>query len=260
MPGRTKIAIAYPVGTDVSKWQGDIDYAKAKASGISFVLIKTSQALYTDKWFEENRRDAGKENLAVGFYHFFDTDLKDDGLNQEKEALQQTDFFLSKILPLQPNEKWIALDLEKFHGDELKPVPTEASKARVRKLAEIFCNRVKEKAGFWPLLYVSPGTANKFNLGSSPILTQCPLWVAHWGPSKKPYVPKGWSTWYMWQFGGDLPKGTIPGIDAKVDLNALNTGFVPRQASIASPSFPIWTLALPFIGLGAYGLYKITRG
>jgi GH25 family lysozyme M1 (1,4-beta-N-acetylmuramidase) len=27
----------------------------------------------------------------------------------------------------------------------------------------------------------------------------------------------------MWQFGGDLPEGTIPGIKAKVDLNALNS-------------------------------------
>jgi lysozyme len=223
MPGRTEIYGNHIRGTDVSRWQQEVDWDKVYTSGIKFVIIKSSQELYKDKFFKTHRKGANDAGLDIGFYHFFNTDIGGDGKNQEEEALAQANYMLEAVIPLQQKEKWLALDLEKFNRDELNVKPSEESKERVRRVAGIFCNRLFEVTAKMPLLYVSPGTAAKFELGKSNVLTQCPLWVAHWGPKFQPRIPKGWSNWYMWQFGGDLPEGTIPGIKAKVDLNALNS-------------------------------------
>ena len=47
-------------GIDVSRWQGDIDWAKVKASGISFAMIRLGYGSYdgtqcgVDSYFHKN--------------------------------------------------------------------------------------------------------------------------------------------------------------------------------------------------------------
>jgi GH25 family lysozyme M1 (1,4-beta-N-acetylmuramidase) len=55
-------------GIDVSHWQGDIDWAKVKAAGIQFAIIKaggSDAGFYTDPRWEENyRRSKSKWNCC----------------------------------------------------------------------------------------------------------------------------------------------------------------------------------------------------
>ena len=58
-------------GIDVSNWQGYIDYAQVKNSGIQVVYIKASQGTnLKDAYFDINYENAKQNGLKVGFYHF----------------------------------------------------------------------------------------------------------------------------------------------------------------------------------------------
>lgn len=58
-------------GIDVSRWQGNIDFSRVKASGISVVYIKSSEGKsYIDPYFEKNYANATANGLKVGFYHY----------------------------------------------------------------------------------------------------------------------------------------------------------------------------------------------
>ena len=58
-------------GIDVSDWQGYIDYAQVRNSGIEVVYIKASQGSnIKDPYFDINYENAKANGLKVGFYHF----------------------------------------------------------------------------------------------------------------------------------------------------------------------------------------------
>lgn len=58
-------------GIDVSDWQGYINYAQVRESGIEVVYIKASQGSnIKDPYFDINYENAKANGLKVGFYHF----------------------------------------------------------------------------------------------------------------------------------------------------------------------------------------------
>ena len=62
------------IGIDVSEWQGKMDFAKAKAAGAEFVMMRTGygSALpnQIDKRFAENQAGATAVGLMRGYYHY----------------------------------------------------------------------------------------------------------------------------------------------------------------------------------------------
>lgn len=64
-------------GIDVSRWQGQIDWNKVKASGIKFAILKcggSDSGFYTDKTFEYNYKECKRVGIAVGAYYFVGKD------------------------------------------------------------------------------------------------------------------------------------------------------------------------------------------
>lgn len=64
-------------GIDVSRWQGTIDWAKVKAAGIRFAILKcggSDAGFYSDRTFEYNYNEAKKNGIAVGAYYFVGKD------------------------------------------------------------------------------------------------------------------------------------------------------------------------------------------
>ena len=58
-------------GIDVSDWQGYINYAQVRESGIEVVYMKSSQGSdLKDPYFDLNYKNAKANGLKVGFYHF----------------------------------------------------------------------------------------------------------------------------------------------------------------------------------------------
>jgi GH25 family lysozyme M1 (1,4-beta-N-acetylmuramidase) len=74
---RQKERQAMRQGIDVSRWQGQIDWAKVKAAGITFAILKcggSDSGFYTDRTFEYNYAEAKKNGIAVGAYYFVGRD------------------------------------------------------------------------------------------------------------------------------------------------------------------------------------------
>lgn len=64
-------------GIDVSRWQGQIDWAKVKSAGISFAILKcggSDSGFYTDKTFEYNYAQAKAQGIKLGAYYFVGRD------------------------------------------------------------------------------------------------------------------------------------------------------------------------------------------
>ena len=60
-------------GIDVSVYQGNIDWAKVKSSGIGFTILRVGYGRYDnqkDKTFEQNYKNAKAVGMSVGVYHY----------------------------------------------------------------------------------------------------------------------------------------------------------------------------------------------
>ena len=62
------------IGIDVSAWQDDIDWKKAKADGVEFAMLRigygptSSNEIKQDKWFNNNIKKAKEQGIPVGVY------------------------------------------------------------------------------------------------------------------------------------------------------------------------------------------------
>ena len=76
-------------GIDVSHFQGNVDWAKVKATGAAFAFAKATEGTATiDKMFATNWPAMKNAGLLRGAYHFF---------HGSKDATDQANFFLSKF-------------------------------------------------------------------------------------------------------------------------------------------------------------------
>ena len=68
-------------GIDASKYQGTIDWAKAKAGGVKFAMLKAvstnSKGLYIDPYFERNYAECKRLGIPVGVYYYTYAQTKD---------------------------------------------------------------------------------------------------------------------------------------------------------------------------------------
>ena len=64
---------SYPVhGIDVSRWQGDVDWATSRDNGVSFAFIKATEGGdHTDPAFQDNWLEAGLTGVPRGAYQSY---------------------------------------------------------------------------------------------------------------------------------------------------------------------------------------------
>lgn len=189
------------LGIDVSKWNGNIDWAAVKASGVDYVIIRvgyrgsTAGALIDDSRFIANINGAKGAGLKVGVY--FVTQAVND-----VEAVYEASMVLDRI-------KGYSLDLPVFLDVE----PSGGRGDRIDKATRTsviiaFCETIRS-AGYSAGVY-----ANKTWLDTKMDASQLgnyKIWVAHYS-SVCGYTGR----YDMWQY---TDKGTISGITGSVDLN-----------------------------------------
>ncbi|QQE80092.1 GH25 family lysozyme [Alicyclobacillus sp. SO9] len=227
-------------GIDVSHWQGDIDWAKVRQSGITFAYIKATEGTgYTDPQFTANFKNSEAAGIVRGAYHF--------ARPSESSGTTQADFFVRTLQ--QQNAKGElppVLDLEDTGGK---------SKFALTDWVNQFVAGVKAKTGTNPVIYVSPSFASS-SLTSS--ISSLLLWVADWGVSR-PNSFNGWSQWTFWQYSS---QGSISGVAGNVDLDVYagtpgslhqRFGSVPSGGSSSSSGTKIANL--PTLLEGDSGIY-----
>jgi lysozyme len=166
------------VVVDISHHNGNVDLTKAKAAGIVGVIHKATQSTsMLDNMYGTNRQKAEAAGLLWGAYHF---GTKGDGA-------AQADFFLSKANA--GPQTLLVLDYE-----------PNGNSTMTLDQARAFVSRIKEVTGRFPGFY--SGSLIKEQLGGKPpdpVLSQCFLWIAQYGPAPK-NIPATWPTWTFWQY------------------------------------------------------------
>ena len=208
-------------GIDVSRWQGVINF-DALHGAIDFIVIKAAgsdQGLYPDGQFARNRDEARRLNIPRMFYTF---------LGGVFDPVTEADHFLSVVGPMQPGEG-LVLDWESNNPNEVE---------YIRAIAQ----RIKAVVGFPPLIYMSLSRVRGSNW--QPVVdVGCGLWAAAWGnndtiPDIAPSSGQ-WPFWALWQYSSN---GSIPGINALVDLDLFQgddlAAFAKYGAPGATPSVP----------------------
>lgn len=182
-------------GIDVSRWQGEIDWAAVKAAGMHFVMIRASYGRTTDPMFEHNYRGATAAGLFAGAYHYLYAGTPD-------EAVTEAQFFLSIIEGL-PFEYPVALDLEDTSLQHL-------SKQVLTDIVNSFAAAV-EAAGYYCVLYSNRDwLVNRLNMDE----LRTDIWLAQWNHSEN--APDWTDRYGIWQ---NSNKGRIDGISGDIDTD-----------------------------------------
>ncbi len=182
-------------GIDVSTYQGKIDYASVKQSGIDVVYIKASEGTtLEDPYFRINYENAKSNGMKVGFYHFVRA-------RSIEEAEKEAEFFSSVIYGTNPDCR-LAMDFETFgylNNDEINDI------------SKVFLQRVINLTKKQMVIYSD--TYNARNIFNKELASQYPLWVAQYGVGR-PSDNGNWNNWVGFQY---TDEGQIPGIDGYVD-------------------------------------------
>ncbi len=186
-------------GVDVSRWQGDIDWAKLRTQGANFAYIKaTDGGDHLDPMFRTNWRRAKDAGLKRGAYHFF---------YWCRTAGEQAEWFIRNV-PRDPDALPPVIDVEYNAESSCK---RRLSTAKVREKMQVFMDMLERHYGKRPIIYTAPDFYDDHLDGA---FREYPFWLrsvaAH--PSK---VYPG-RKWLFWQYSGS---GLSHGVEGRIDLN-----------------------------------------
>lgn len=180
-----------------------VDFDRARADGnILGVIQKATQGrTFIDPTFRSNRRKINNAGLFFGAYHF----------GTGSDGVAQAEFFLDVVQP--DDRTLLVLDFEDN--------PTGPSMSLEE--ARAFVTHVNAVTGRFPGFYSGHTIKRLLGTNHDPVLSQCWLWLAQYGPT--PVVPPAWNTWTMWQYtdGAHGPQPhSVPGVGASCDREQFN--------------------------------------
>ena len=218
----------YVYGIDVSRYQGDIDWAQVAASGVKFAILRAgsqnSSGPYIDPYFEQNYAGAKAAGIAVGAYIY---------TYAETEAEQN-----DEILTILPALEGKTFEYPVFVDVEDKSL-TGIGKTALTQLVKRYMDIIDQK-GFVPGWYSYTNYINSYLCPE--VLADYPLWVADYRSSL------GYTgDYHIWQY---TSSGSVPGISGKVDLNRdyhhyiASTG-APAEEQPSMPELHKLSISLP---------------
>ena len=187
-------------GIDISKWQAGIDLSKIDTD---FVICKATEGVgYTDKYCDKLYQQAKKLGKKLGVYHFARPDLGNS-------AIDEADYFLKETTG--------------YHKEAILVLDWESGDLTNVSWAKSWLDRVKEKTGVKPVIYMSASVMSSADW-SSVVNADYGLWVANYGANDGTpqesvfdrYPLKYWTFYALWQY---TSKGRLAGYNGNLDLN-----------------------------------------
>ena len=240
------------LGTDISRYQGNVNFAKMYAAGARFVFFKSSDGgpnaharavAYADQWIPQ----AKAAGLLVGQYHFAQIPNTDDMNTVLAAANAQADLVISRwnahggysqgTLPL-------VLDIEQAG------VPSNVTDAEAVAFVKTWMDKVANATGKTPIIYSNP-TFLKNHLSSDPSLANYPLWAANYFDVSNPGISTKvgclntvWTgegcnlRWTFWQYSQSGPGKTFGVSSRGIDLNVFAGSAEELLALAGYPAAP----------------------
>jgi lysozyme len=179
-------ATTYPVGVDISYWQGVIDFA-VLADKVDFCIIRAGYGNdMFDPRIDEYRAGAMAEGIPFGLYWYIKP-----GKDWRKQAVNFYTAWADAGGTLPP-----VIDLEESGG---------LGKTALDSWCAHFYNKFGELSGLsldQMMTYTSAGFLDRA-IGQNGWLKHTQLFVAHWTTAPQPIIPIEWSkpnkTWVLWQ-------------------------------------------------------------
>lgn len=207
-------------GIDVAKYQGDINWKKAKNAGVEFAFIRVGYrgygsggSLAEDPYYDSNMKKANAAGVPVGIYIF------SQALNVE-EAVAEANFAIKRAKGYSVSLP-IVMDYEFAGGNSgrLTNAVNSGKLTRSQMTANVlaFFQTVKD-AGYTPMVYADYSfSTNCLNVDT--ICAEGEYWIARYNSSvstsSKPYN----HSYDCWQYSDGL--ASVDGVDTKINgINA----------------------------------------
>ena len=221
-------ARALPIqGIDISRYQGRVDFAEARAAGMHFVFMKSTEGKdYIDPAFYDNWRNARAAGMARGAYHF---------MTWCSLASEQAAWFIANV-PNDADALPPVLDLE--WNNQSKCRNTHAKEDILEKV-RVMLAAMEAHTGKLPIIYTDINFHRDILAGEYFPNT---FWLR--STAAEPYQRYASRDWTFWQW---TQTGMVRGVKGAVDRNAfygteadwvnfLLTGCDPRAIAQLGPT------------------------
>ncbi len=206
-------------GVDISKWQGNVDWASLRQAGTKFAFIKATEGGdHVDSRFLENWWGAKKAGVPRGAYHF---------VFWCRSAQDQMAWF-KKNVPNDPTALPPVLDVE-WNGHSVL-CPKKLPKAQALSMVQYMLDEMERYTGKRPIIYTDITFHREVLEGELP---DYPHWVR--STAAEPHERYSNRSWTMWQY---TTTGRVPGIEGDVDRNAFYGGDQEWAAFLATNCDP----------------------
>ena len=198
-------------GTDASRFQGRVDWAAARAAGVSFAFLKATEGGdRLDEAFGRNWAGTREAGIPRGAYHF---------IYFCRPAAEQAAWFIRNV----PAERGALPPVLDAEWNPFSPTCTRRPPpAEVRAEMRVFLEAVARHYGQTPIVYTTPDFYETNELAR---LGGYQFWIR--SVAGHPSARYGDQTWTFWQYSGT---GIVPGIEGHADLNAFASGTAEWRA------------------------------
>lgn len=213
-------------GIDISNWQRDINLSAIKAD---FVIVKATEGIgYVDKSCDMLFQKALSLGKKLGFYHFARPTANND-------PIREADFFYENC--------------KGYFGKAIPILDWEAENKQNVAYAKAWLDRVYQRSGVKPVIYMSESVVNSYDW-SSVANADYGLWVAKYRDNATDYNynmanagshpnVKWWKFYCMWQW---TSTGRLDGYGHNLDCNvfygdaATWDKYVGKSATTSKPT------------------------
>lgn len=191
-------------GIDLSRYQGEVDWALVAADDVDYAMIRVGIRGYgtgeivIDDTLDANMMGAAYNDIEVGAYFFTQA-------TSEAEAIEEAEAVIEALAPYNVTYP-VAIDVEEVNDSAARTANLTASQRTDYVIA--FCERL-EAAGYTPMIYGNLKTYCE--MLEMERLNEYEKWFAFYDTYV--YFPYEIT---MWQY---TDKGSVNGIEGDVDLN-----------------------------------------
>lgn len=193
-------------GLDTSHWSGVIDWHKAKAAGVTFMIAKAVDGAYGPvRYFVENINGAKKAGIYTGAYAWL---------------------YDSNVIPIAKQVEAMAKILETCECELPPTIDFEWTKPVNPDKGDLYeyLIQFERRTGKKPMIYTAPSYWMTYG-DPGAFWDRYDLWIANYGVTEPMRVAPWGNKWILWQFSDKVSSaefGYPKGGESSADVNYFN--------------------------------------